>query len=113
MSKLLLVRHGITEFNSARMFVGHTDAELSTEGHQQVEKLRDRLATEKIDAIYTSNLRRASASAEIIAAAHQLDVVGCDELNEVDFGNKRECLEARQGTLEHHRSHHSEYHQSR
>jgi len=48
--------------------------------------LRDRLATEKIDAIYTSNLRRASVTAEIIASRHQLGVTICAELHEINFG---------------------------
>lgn len=86
MSRLLLVRHGDTELGSTLRYWGQSDVKLSAVGLKQAERLRDRLATERIDAIYTSNLRRASASAEIIAAAHQLDIVGCYELNEVDFG---------------------------
>jgi len=48
--------------------------------------LRDRLENEKIDTIYTSNLRRASVTAEIIASRHQLDVIICPELLEINFG---------------------------
>ena len=40
------------------MFLGQTDAELSTDGYQQVERLRDRLATEKIDIINAGDLNR-------------------------------------------------------
>lgn len=86
MSKLLLVRHGDTKGNSAERFWGQTDVELSATGIRQAERLRDRLATEKIDAIYTSNLRRASATAEIIASCHQLAVITCAELHEINFG---------------------------
>ncbi len=84
--RLLLVRHGDTESGSTLRYWGQTDIGLSTAGLRQAERLRHRLAAEKIDAIYTSNLRRASVTAEVIAAGHQLDVVGCAELNEVDFG---------------------------
>jgi len=59
------VRHGNTKGNSAERFWGQTDVELSAVGKRQAEQVRDRLATEKIDAIYTSNLHRASATAEI------------------------------------------------
>ncbi|MFQ5996727.1 MAG: histidine phosphatase family protein, partial [Dehalococcoidales bacterium] len=52
----------------------------------QAEQLRDRLANEKIDVIYTSRLRRASATAEIIASRHQLSVIICPELLEINFG---------------------------
>ncbi|MBA7686937.1 Phosphoserine phosphatase 1 [subsurface metagenome] len=86
MSKLLLVRHGNTKGNSAERFWGQTDVELSDAGRKQVEQLRDRLADEKIDVIYTSRLRRASVSAEIIDSRHQLDVIICPELLEINFG---------------------------
>ncbi len=86
MSKLLLAGHGDTELNSARMFVGHTDTELSTLGHRQAEKLRDRLAAERIDVIYSSDLRRAVATAETIASRHHLDVITCPELREINYG---------------------------
>ena len=86
MSKLLLVRHGNTKGNSAERFWGQTDVELSDAGTKQVERLRDRLADEKIDVIYTSSLRRASLTAKIIASRHQLDVIICPELLEINFG---------------------------
>ena len=86
MSKLLLARHGDTELNSARMFVGQTDAALSALGHRQVERLRDRLATEKIDIIYSSDLRRALVTAETIASKHKLEIITCPELREINYG---------------------------
>ena len=86
MSKLLLARHGNTKLNSAERLWGQTDAELSAEGVGQAERLRDRLATQKIDVIYTSNLQRASATAKIIASSHQVDIVTCPELREINFG---------------------------
>lgn len=86
MSRLLLVRHGDTKSNSREKFWGKTDVELSAAGIEQAERLRDRLAAEKIDAIYTSSLQRASVTAEIIAARHQVAVTVCAELCEIDFG---------------------------
>lgn len=86
MSRLLLVRHGDTKSNSREKFWGKTDVELSAAGIEQAERLRDRLASEKIDAIYTSSLQRASVTAEIIAARHQVAVTVCAELCEIDFG---------------------------
>lgn len=86
MSRLLLVRHANTVANSAERFWGHTDVELSQEGIRQAEKLRNRLAKEKIDAVYASPLRRAVVTAEIVASGHQLRPTICAELHEVDFG---------------------------
>ena len=86
MSRLLLVRHGNTRLNSAERFWGQTDVELGDEGIRQAEQLRDRLAGEKIDAVYTSNLRRAVKTAEITASKHKVDITTCAELREIDFG---------------------------
>jgi alpha-ribazole phosphatase len=86
LSRLLLVRHGNTKGNSAERFWGQTDVELSAEGTWQAECLAGRLAAEKIDAIYASQLSRASATAEIIASGHSLQVETCPELLEINFG---------------------------
>jgi len=86
MSRLLLVRHGITEFNSTQRFAGYSDVELSTAGYRQVERLRDRLANEKIDAIYSSDLRRALVTAEAVSSGHNVEIVTCSELREINYG---------------------------
>ncbi len=86
MSRLFLVRHGNTKSNSAKQFCGQTDVGLSAEGRQQAERLCDRLATERIDAIYASNLSRASTTAEVIASRQPADIITCTELAEINFG---------------------------
>ncbi|UCB42443.1 MAG: histidine phosphatase family protein [Dehalococcoidales bacterium] len=86
MAKLLLMRHGLTEFNQDRRFMGHSDIELSTTGRQQAEKLRDYLADEKIDAVYSSDLKRAVEMAEIVCEGRGLDIVTCPELRECNYG---------------------------
>lgn len=87
MSRLILVRHGNTLLDSGLKYWGSTDVELSPGGIEQAEKLRDRLAKEKIDAVYSSDLKRAYATASIIASKQQLEVNTCTELREIDFGN--------------------------
>jgi len=86
MSRLLLVRHGETELNSAERYWGQSDVKLSALGLRQAERLRDRLAKERIDAVYSSDLQRAWATAKTIASRHRLDVIICAELREVNFG---------------------------
>lgn len=86
MAKLFLVRHGDTDMNSRERYWGQTDIRLSAAGVEQAERLRDRLAAEKLDAVYSSDLQRAVATAEIIASGHRLDVITCAELRETDFG---------------------------
>lgn len=86
MSRLLLVRHGITEFNSTRRFAGYSDVEMSAEGYRQVEKLHERLVNEKIDAVYASDLKRALVTAEILSPGRRMEIVACPELREINYG---------------------------
>ena len=86
LSRLLLVRHGETELNSALRYCGRTDVALSDIGLIQAERLRERLNPEKIDVIYSSDLKRALVTAQIIVFEHNLKVTACPELSEIDFG---------------------------
>lgn len=86
MARLLLVRHGETTGNSAERFWGRTDVALSETGLQQAERLRERLAGEKIDAVYASDRVRAMKTAEIITTGRGPAVTPCPELREIDFG---------------------------
>ena len=86
MSRLLLVRHGNTELNSTERYWGNTDVGLSQAGLRQAERLSDRLATERLSAIYASDLSRALVTAETIASRHHLEVIICPELREINFG---------------------------
>jgi len=86
LSKILIVRHGQTEFNSTRKFCGVTDVDMSPEGYRQVEKVRDRLAKQKIDAVFCSDLKRARVSAEIITQGRNLEVKTAPELREMNYG---------------------------
>lgn len=86
MSRLLLVRHGETELNSSLRYWGRSDVALSDIGLRQTERLRERLNREKIDFIYSSDLKRALVTAQIIALRDNLKVVACPELREIDFG---------------------------
>lgn len=87
MARVLLVRHGISEYNSARRFAGSSDVDLTADGYQQIERLRDRLAGEKIDVAYCSNLRRALKTAEAICEKHCVEITQCPELQEIHYGD--------------------------
>ena len=86
LTRILLVRHGETELQSSLRYWGKTDVDLAQIGLHQADQLRDRLATENINAIYSSELKRANDTAVIIATRHNLKVTTCPELREVDFG---------------------------
>jgi len=85
-STLLLVRHGETEFKSECRYWGHTDVNLSALGIRQAQRLRDLLAAERIDAIYSSDLKRALVTAKIVDSKHNTGIITCAELREISFG---------------------------
>ena len=85
-TELLLVRHGETDWNRDRRFQGHADPGLNDIGREQAWALADELASERVDAIYTSDLARASETAEIIAEQVGAPVVLDRELREIDVG---------------------------
>ncbi len=86
MAKLLLVRHGETAMNSAQRYWGKTDVALGPLGLKQAEKLRERLAIEKIGCAYSSEMKRALVTARTIVESRGIEVTGCPELREIDFG---------------------------
>jgi broad specificity phosphatase PhoE len=84
---IVLVRHGETDWNRERRFQGHADVPLNEDGRTQVADLAEELAGERFAAAYTSPLRRAAESAEILAARLALVVQSSDALGEVDVGS--------------------------
>ncbi len=91
---IYLVRHGETDSNRERRFQGQIDIPLNRYGEFQATNLAKRLYDEKtkIDAIYSSDLIRAKATAETIADIYNLKVNIDNNLRERSFG-KLEGLE--------------------
>jgi len=86
MKQIILVRHGETEWNVKEVFRGRIDIELNKTGVKQAQLLAEHLSNIKIDAIYSSPLKRALTTAEIVAACHKLDVVIEPSLIDFDYG---------------------------
>ena len=86
MTEIILVRHGETEWNVQQVFRGRIDIELNETGVRQAELLAEYLSGVKIDAIYSSPLRRALKTAEVIAGYHKLEVEIAPGLIDFDFG---------------------------
>jgi broad specificity phosphatase PhoE len=84
--RLILVRHGETDTNKARLALGRADIELNEHGRWQAQRLVVSLKDEPIAAIYSSPLRRALATAEPIASSHGLEVQVDEGLIEMDIG---------------------------
>ncbi|MFP3974854.1 MAG: alpha-ribazole phosphatase [Chloroflexota bacterium] len=89
MGRLVLVRHGETEWNRTFRFQGQSDIELSEVGLREAERVSDRLSGEKIDTIYASDLKRAATTAQIIASRHGMSdsINYTPMLRELSFGD--------------------------
>jgi probable phosphoglycerate mutase len=85
--EILLVRHGETDWNSQRRIQGQLDVPLNQTGRDQARAVAAHLVGTAIDAIYASDLARASQTAEPIAAALGLDVRIDPRLRERHFGS--------------------------
>lgn len=66
--RVLLVRHGLSEDNLNAIWAGHRDSPLTSVGVSQAKALGATLANYSFHAIYTSDLKRASSTAEEILA---------------------------------------------
>lgn len=84
MVTVILVRHGETDWNQERRVQGSgSNRELTEAGKQQAESIGLRLKQERIQAIYSSPLRRALDTAQAIARHHQVEVQVEPTLNEI------------------------------
>ncbi len=86
MTEIIIVRHGETEWNVAEIFRGRIDIDLNEMGIKQAGLLAEYLSNVKIDAIYSSPLKRALKTAEIVAGYHKLDVDITSGLIDFNYG---------------------------
>lgn len=84
--QLILVRHGETLHNVAGIAQGWNDSTLSDRGERQVSRLAERLGALEFDAVYSSPLGRALATAETIARPRALPITTDDDLREMSYG---------------------------
>ena len=73
--KLIIVRHGETEENAAGITQGHLPGRLSKFGKEQAQKLGERLKNEKIDFVYSSDLKRTKDTVKEILKHHKCPVI--------------------------------------
>ncbi len=86
MTKLLFIRHGETDWNRQQRFQGQIDVPLNATGIAQAARLAARLAAERFDAFFTSDLARARETAAPLAAAWGQQPVAVPGLREQSFG---------------------------
>lgn len=84
--KLILIRHGQTEWNVQRRAQGQTDIPMDENGLRQARAVARRLRTDNIDGLYTSPLSRAHVTAAEIGALIGIEPIVMPELTEIQFG---------------------------
>lgn len=82
--RLVVVRHGATEWSRSGRHTGRTELTLLEEGRHQAEELRRRLGGHDFTAVWTSPLSRARQTAEIAGFGARAEV--CGDLREWDYG---------------------------
>ena len=86
MAKVILVRHGETDWNREQVFRGRIDVNLNRTGLAQARAVRGCLEDIKIDAIYSSPLSRAFETARILGENRDLEVKIEEGFIDIDFG---------------------------
>ena len=81
---IVFIRHAATDM--AGTFCGQSDPPVNALGRRQIDDLAARLSDEAWDVIYSSDLRRAVATAKGLVRGSALEVVTTPRLREIDFG---------------------------
>ncbi len=87
MLRLLLVRHGETDWNRDRRIMGREEIGLNETGRFQSLALKAALAAVPLDAVYTSPLLRSRETAVILTEERDLEPLPEERLVEVDYGD--------------------------
>lgn len=87
MTRFCLVRHGQTDWNIEGRYQGQSDVPLNTTGRVQATTLTLKLTGQSFSAIYSSDLKRAKETAEIVAAMLNLPVSVDTRLREINQGD--------------------------
>lgn len=86
MTRVILVRHGQTDWNVERRYQGKTNIPLNDNGRRQAARVAEELSCLRLAAVYSSELDRSFRTAALIARPHGIDVVSDPRLNEIDQG---------------------------
>jgi probable phosphoglycerate mutase len=85
-TEIIMVRHAEPDYSATNGTHEAPDPPLTERGRRQAVRLAERLRATQIDAIYSSTMRRAIETADIVAAANDLPVIRTPQLREVAIG---------------------------
>lgn len=82
MLKLILIRHGETDSNAEKRYLGITNIGLNENGLREASKLKEKLKGESFDFVISSPLKRSVETANFLSD----NVITADDLEEINFG---------------------------
>lgn len=91
--RIILVRHGETDWNIEKRFQGQMNIPLNAKGKQQAKAVREFLSTISIDCAFSSSLSRAKETAALILEGRVVSFSTIDELKEINHGDWNGMLE--------------------
>jgi len=87
--EIIASRHGDTDVHSGNKYIGQEEEvnfDLNKTGKEQAEELAEKLKNEKIDVIFSSDLKRALQTAEIVNKHHNAEIITDERIREYSFG---------------------------
>lgn len=84
MARLILIRHGETDYNSNRRYCGFSNPSLNASGILQVKSLVKQLKEFDVAEVYSSDLLRAAQTAKAVFPKHQIKTIL--DFRELNFG---------------------------
>lgn len=85
--RMFIVRHGESEWNVLGLVQGHMNSSLTPEGEDQARLTAELLSEIHFDEIFSSDLVRATRTAEIIRLERELEILTTERLREQHFGS--------------------------
>ena len=83
--KIHMIRHGLTQANLERKYIGRTDPPLCDVGLRQLRELQKEWGYPPVQQVYSSPLIRATQTAKLIYPSHEPELV--EGIREIDFGD--------------------------
>lgn len=87
MIRIILARHGQTEWNLLGKTQGHGDSPLTEVGISQAHDIKRALKDVVIDVVYSSDLKRAYDTASIAVEGREVNIIPTTKLREMGFGD--------------------------
>jgi glucosyl-3-phosphoglycerate phosphatase len=86
-ARIIIWRHGRTEWNVVNRFQGQADIALDEVGHQQAVRAAEVLAAYQPSGLYSSDLSRSYQTAEVLARRTGLEIITDKRLREINVGS--------------------------